>query len=131
MKNVGEPCAGEPHARFDAAAGGNQRQSADAARRGRLPPTLPRPDPTEVSAFIDAHRDRFGVELICRTIGTSASAYYQRRTGKRSARAVDDARLLGRIRQLHAANYHAYGRGGCGRRCAAPASRSVVTGSRG
>ena len=28
VKNVGEPCAGEPHARFDVAAGGNQRQSA-------------------------------------------------------------------------------------------------------
>jgi hypothetical protein len=27
VKNVGEPCAGEPHARFDAAAGGNQHQS--------------------------------------------------------------------------------------------------------
>jgi RNA-directed DNA polymerase len=25
VKNVGEPCAGEPHARFEAAAGGNQR----------------------------------------------------------------------------------------------------------
>ncbi len=62
-----------------------------------------------MSAFIDAHRERFGVELICRTIGVSASAYYQRRTGQRSRRAVDDERLLGRIRELHAANYCAYG----------------------
>jgi hypothetical protein len=28
VKNVGEPCAGEPHARFDAAAGGNQTSQA-------------------------------------------------------------------------------------------------------
>ncbi len=28
VKNVGEPCARGPHARFEVAAGGNQRQSA-------------------------------------------------------------------------------------------------------
>jgi putative transposase len=39
----------------------------------------------------------------------SASAYYQRRSGRRSARAVEDERLLGRIRELHASNYYAYG----------------------
>ena len=32
VKNVGEPCAGEPHARFDAAAGGNQHQSGQHGR---------------------------------------------------------------------------------------------------
>jgi putative transposase len=62
-----------------------------------------------VSRFIDEHRCRFGVEPICRTLGVSASAYYQRATGQRSARAVEDERLLGRIRDLHAANYYAYG----------------------
>ncbi len=44
-----------------------------------------------------------------KTMGVSASAYYQRATGKRSARRVEDERLLGRIREVHAANYHAYG----------------------
>lgn len=39
----------------------------------------------------------------------SASAYYQRASGERSARAVEDERLLARIRELHAANYYAYG----------------------
>ena len=39
----------------------------------------------------------------------SASAYYQRDTGRRSARAVEDERLLGRIREIHAHNYYAYG----------------------
>jgi transposase len=62
-----------------------------------------------VSAFIDMHRDRFGVEPICRTLGVSASAHYQRQTGQRSARQLDDERLLERIGELHAANYCAYG----------------------
>jgi putative transposase len=62
-----------------------------------------------VSAFIDERREDFGVEPICRTLGVSASAYYQRAQGERSARAVEDERLLGLIRQVHAANYEAYG----------------------
>jgi transposase InsO family protein len=62
-----------------------------------------------VSRFIDEHRGHFGVEPICRTLGVSASAYYQRKTGERSERAVEDERLLARIRELHAANYFAYG----------------------
>jgi putative transposase len=62
-----------------------------------------------VSAFIEEHRDRFGVEPICRTLGTSASAHYERRTGRRSRRKVEDERLLARIREVHERNYHAYG----------------------
>jgi putative transposase len=62
-----------------------------------------------VSRFIDEHRGRFGVEPICSTLGVSASAYYQRATGERSARVVEDERLLERIREVHAANYYAYG----------------------
>ena len=62
-----------------------------------------------MTAFIDEHRGRFGVEPICRVLGVSASAYYQRATGQRSARQIEDERLLGRIRELHAANYYAYG----------------------
>jgi len=62
-----------------------------------------------VSRYIDECRARFGVEPICRTLGVSASAYYQRARGERSARAVEDERLLERIRVLHKANYLAYG----------------------
>jgi transposase InsO family protein len=62
-----------------------------------------------VSLFIDEQRGRFGVEPICTTLGVSVSAYYQRRRGRLSARVLEDERLLGRIRELHAANYHAYG----------------------
>jgi len=59
--------------------------------------------------FIDEQRARFGVEPICKTLGVSASAYYQRATGRRSRRAVEDERLLDLIRELHARNYCAYG----------------------
>ena len=62
-----------------------------------------------MSAFIDQERERFSVELICRTLGVSASAYYQRATGQRSERVLGDERLLEQIRQVHAANYFAYG----------------------
>ena len=62
-----------------------------------------------MSAFIDQVRDRVGVEPVCRTLGVSASAYYQRASGRRSTRAVRHERLAGRIRELHEANYGAYG----------------------
>jgi putative transposase len=62
-----------------------------------------------VTAFIDGHRGRFGVEPICRTLGVSASAYYQRRLAAPSARAVEDERVIERIREVHRANYEAYG----------------------
>jgi putative transposase len=62
-----------------------------------------------VSRYIDEHRGRFGVEPICQTLDVSASAYYQRKTGARSRRAIEDERLVEKIRQLHASNYYAYG----------------------
>jgi len=62
-----------------------------------------------VSAYIDEHRERFGVEPICRVLDVSASAYRQRRTGQRSTRAIEDERLLARMREIHEANYCAYG----------------------
>lgn len=52
-----------------------------------------------MSTFIDEHRERFGVEPICETLGVSASAYYQRATGQRSARQIEDERLLGVIEE--------------------------------
>jgi len=62
-----------------------------------------------VSAFIDQHRERFGVEPICSVLGVSASAYYQRATGERSARALEDERLAARIRDVHEQNFECYG----------------------
>jgi putative transposase len=62
-----------------------------------------------VSRFIELRRQDFGVEPICRTLGVSASAYYERKSGRPSARAVEDKRLTALIRQVHEANYFAYG----------------------
>lgn len=62
-----------------------------------------------MSAYIDEHRERFGVEPICSILGVSASAYYERASGRRSPRRIEDERLLARISELHAANYSAYG----------------------
>jgi putative transposase len=62
-----------------------------------------------VSSYIEEHRERFGVEPICQTLEVSASAYYQRAKGERSARALEDERLLVLIAEIHEANYCAYG----------------------
>ena len=62
-----------------------------------------------MSAFVDEHRACFGVEPICRTLEVSASAYYARATGERSARSLTDGRLLVEIRRVHGENYECYG----------------------
>ena len=54
-----------------------------------------------MSRYVDEHRGRFGVEPICPTLGVSASTYYERASGRRSLRAVEDediraARFSGR-----------------------------------
>jgi hypothetical protein len=75
-----------------------------------------------VSAFIDGHRERFGVEPICETLGVSASAYYQRATGQRSARVVEDERLLALITSYMPPTIAPMDHGGCGRRSSGPVS---------
>jgi len=62
-----------------------------------------------VSSYIEEHRERFGVEPICKTLEVSASAYYQRAKGERSTRSLEDERLSRRIAEIHEANYCAYG----------------------
>ena len=62
-----------------------------------------------MTAFINEHRGRFGVEPICRVLGVSASAYYQRTTGHPSARTIEDEWLTARIVEVYEANYCAYG----------------------
>ncbi|HEV3320013.1 MAG TPA: IS3 family transposase, partial [Solirubrobacteraceae bacterium] len=39
----------------------------------------------------------------------SVSAYYERASGRRSPRAIEDERLLARIKEVYEANYCAYG----------------------
>lgn len=72
-----------------------------------------------MTAFIDAHRDRFGVEPICRVLSQhgcqiAPSTYYAVKTRPRSARAVRDAELSGRIEAVF--HDRAKGRGLAGAR---------------
>ncbi len=60
---------------------------------------------------MDAHRDEFGVEPICRVLDLAPSSYYAVKTRQRdpSARALRDRELLDLIRELHAENFGVYG----------------------
>jgi len=58
--------------------------------------------------FIELNR-HLGVEPVCQALGVSASAYYQRASGCRSQRQIDDERLLLLIQAVHRANYECYG----------------------
>lgn len=68
-----------------------------------------------MSAFIDEHRARFGVEPICRELEVSDRAYRQRRGAPPSARAQSDAVLLAEIRRIHAETDESYGSWRCWR----------------
>jgi transposase InsO family protein len=60
-------------------------------------------------AYIDCHRDRSGVEPICRVLPIAPSTYYQHARGRQSARAVRDAQLKVEIRRVHAEHFGVYG----------------------
>jgi putative transposase len=60
-------------------------------------------------AYIDANRDRFGVEPICRVLPIAPSTYYDTRRRPASARAVRDAQLQAEIRRVHAEHFGVYG----------------------
>jgi putative transposase len=62
-----------------------------------------------VSRFIEANRDRLGVEPICRELEVSASAYRARKSRPPSDRALRDAFLLEQIRRVHADSQGVYG----------------------
>ncbi|HEY5432691.1 MAG TPA: IS3 family transposase [Coriobacteriia bacterium] len=62
-----------------------------------------------MSAFVDSHREGFGVEPICREIEVSASAYRARRVRPPSARSPRDAWLLAQIHRVHADSAGIYG----------------------
>jgi putative transposase len=64
--------------------------------------------------YIDAHRDRFGVEPICAVLRGAGmqiapSTYYAAKARPPSARTVADRHRLAVIRQVHADNYGVYG----------------------
>jgi putative transposase len=64
-----------------------------------------------MSLFIDAHRDRFGVEPICRALQFAPSTYYARKERERNpcARALRDRELMPEIRRVHEENLSVYG----------------------
>ena len=59
--------------------------------------------------MIDAHRDRFGVEPICRALDVAASTYYAAKRRPPSARAIRDEQLAAKIQRIYDDNYEVYG----------------------
>jgi putative transposase len=62
-----------------------------------------------VSRYIDAYRDRFGVEPICHALQVAPSTYYAARRRPPSARAVRDAELAPKVLQVFNDNDRVYG----------------------
>jgi putative transposase len=58
---------------------------------------------------VDAHRDRFGVEPICRVLQVAPSSYYAARHRQPCRRRIRDEALQQAIGRVHAANYGVYG----------------------
>jgi putative transposase len=62
-----------------------------------------------MSAYIDANRDRFGVEPICQVLPIAPSTYYDAKRRPPSARALRDQELKVEIRRVHEDNFGVYG----------------------
>jgi putative transposase len=59
--------------------------------------------------YIDAHRDEFGVEPICKTLEMAPSTYYSAKSRPASARSVRDAVMMQVLMVLWVANRKVYG----------------------
>jgi putative transposase len=60
-------------------------------------------------SFIDGHRDRWGVEPICRVLQVAPSTYYAARSRPPSARQLRDAQLKVEIERVYKDNFEVYG----------------------
>ena len=60
-------------------------------------------------AFVDDHRDDYGVEPICRVLQIAPSTYYDAKARGPSQRAVRDEQLKTQIRAVWHANWQVYG----------------------
>jgi transposase InsO family protein len=60
-------------------------------------------------AYIDAHKERFGVEPICEQLPIAPSTYYAARSRPPSARAMRDEGLKPEIQRVHRDNFGVYG----------------------
>ena len=73
-------------------------------------------------AYIDTHRDRFGVEPICQLLPIAPSTYYDAKRRPPSARALRDEELKAAIARVHRDNFGVYGPARSGGSLAAKAS---------
>lgn len=62
-----------------------------------------------MTRFIETHRERFGVEPICRELQVAPSSYYAARQRPPSARRVRDEALKVKLRHVHAEHFGVYG----------------------
>jgi putative transposase len=62
-----------------------------------------------MTAYIDDHKDRYGVEPICELLPIAPSTYYDAKRRPPSARAVRDEALKAEIRRVHVENFGVYG----------------------
>jgi len=62
-----------------------------------------------MTRYIDAHRERFGVEPICQTLQVAPSTYYAAKTRRPSVRRMRDAELKREVSRVHGDNFHVYG----------------------
>ena len=66
-------------------------------------------------AFIDMHREQFGVEAICRILGATecgfitSRGYRASKTRPASARSLRDEMLVEELKRIHQENYSVYG----------------------
>ena len=68
-----------------------------------------RPATAEMTRFIKTHRERFGVEPICRELQVAPSSYYAARSRPLSARRVRDEALKVKLQHVHAEQFGVYG----------------------
>jgi putative transposase len=59
--------------------------------------------------YIEEHRNRFGVEPICRELAVAPSTFYAARARPPSARALSDEALKPQILKAYNENFHVYG----------------------
>jgi len=60
-------------------------------------------------AFVDQHRQRWGIEPICKVLQVAPSTYYGAKSRPPSARALRDEELRAEVRRVHQDNFGVYG----------------------
>jgi putative transposase len=81
-------------------------------------------------SFISAHRERWGIEPICKTLQVAPSTYYAAVSHQPSVRQLRDEWLKHEIARVHRSNFGVYGIEKVCANSTARATRPDVTGSR-